>query len=112
MLFQIGIPLIIILITGLIFNPYLAHESRDTLERWTTRERSFGHPYYWRMRYCAGKKSKDDNPISLSWNNNNKFNWCSEYSKDHGDNYFEHHSDVYNKSFFRRGFSKNIMYIE
>jgi len=112
MLFQVGIPLIVLIIAGLVFNPYMAHEPRDMLERWTTRERSFGHPYYWRMRFCAGEQSVDDNPISLSWGNNERFKWCSAYSNDCGDNYFEHHPDVYNKSTNRRGFAKNIMYIE
>lgn len=112
MLFQVGIPLIVILITGLILNPYMSHKPRDMLERWTTRERSFGHPYYWRMRYCAGKQFNDDYPLHLSWLNNERFKWCSAYSNDCGDNYFDHHTDVHNKLARGRGFTKNIMYIE
>ena len=35
-----------------IFNPYLAFKPKTLCEKWTTRERSHGHPYYWKMRYC------------------------------------------------------------
>lgn len=34
-----------------IFNPYLAFKPKTLCEKWTTRERSHGHPYYWKMRY-------------------------------------------------------------
>ena len=112
MLFQIGIPLIIVVIVGLIFNPYLAFEPKDMLEQWTTRERSFGHPYYWRMRYCPGKQSDDDYPLKLGWKNNEHYDWCGAYSKDCDDNYYEHHQDAYNLFPKKRSFAKNIMYIE
>lgn len=111
-LFQIGIPLIIIVIAGLIFNPYLSHKPKNILERWSTRERSFGHPYYWRMRYCAGKQSDSDNPLHLGWLNNERYEWCKDYSKDCKDNYLNRHQDVYNRFPNRRGFIKNVMYIE
>ncbi len=41
------IPIIIIVLTVvLLFEPYRTDE-----ERWTTRERSYGYPFYWRMQY-------------------------------------------------------------
>ena len=44
---------ILMLVVGVvwIFNPYLAHRWRSTKERWTTRQRSHGYPFYWMMRY-------------------------------------------------------------
>lgn len=35
-----------------IYNPYLAFKPKSIEEQWTTREQSYGHPYYWKMRYC------------------------------------------------------------
>lgn len=35
-----------------IFNPYMAFKPKNCVEQWTTRERSYGHPYYWKLRYC------------------------------------------------------------
>lgn len=112
MLFQIGIPIIVTVILAMILNPYLSHEPKDMLESWTTRERSFGHPYYWRMRYCAGERSKYDVPLHLSWGNNERWKWCGYYSNDCGDDYFPHHPDVYNLFPKQRAFAKNIMFIE
>jgi hypothetical protein len=48
---QIIITLLIVLGTVWIFNPYMAHRWRTDVERWTTRERSHGHPFYWLMRF-------------------------------------------------------------
>lgn len=35
----------------MIFNPYLSFKPKTEIERWTTRERSYGHPYYFKLRY-------------------------------------------------------------
>ena len=109
MLFQIGIPLIIIVITGLLFNPYLAFKPRDNFERWTTRELSYGHPYYWKKRYCSGKQSNDDYPLHLGWLNNERYEWCDD-TKSNDAVFCD--SDVNNLNIKRRSFIKNIMYIE
>lgn len=51
-MFQILIiPLLITVGVYWLFNPYLAHRWRTCGERWSTRERSHGHPFYWMMRY-------------------------------------------------------------
>ena len=34
-----------------VFNPYMWFSPRSNEELWKTRERSYGHPYYWKMRY-------------------------------------------------------------
>ena len=34
-----------------IFNPYLAFKPKTSCEKWTTRERSYGHPYYFKLKY-------------------------------------------------------------
>ncbi len=36
----------------MLFNPYMSFKPKNCIEKWTTRERSYGHPYYWKMRYC------------------------------------------------------------
>lgn len=51
MAFSIIITIIAMIGVVWIFNPYLAHRWRSTRERWTTRERSHGHPFYWMMRF-------------------------------------------------------------
>lgn len=55
MLLHIAVTLIFIVGTIWVFNPYMSHQWRSSKERWTTRERSHGHPFYWKIRY--GKKS-------------------------------------------------------
>lgn len=99
-----SIPLIIISI-GLIFNSYLAFEStrgvtpeRNMKELWTTRENSYGHPYYWKIRHC---EDKQPTPISdLRYGNNERYKWCP--SVIFNDTYTNKH----------RAYTKNIMYIE
>ena len=44
-----------IILTGCIyyiFNPYMAFKPKNNIQRWTTREKSYGHPHYWKLRYC------------------------------------------------------------
>ena len=36
-----------------IFNPYMYFKPKTNVEKWTTREQSYGHPYYWKLRYCS-----------------------------------------------------------
>jgi hypothetical protein len=36
-----------------VFSPYVAQRWRTDVERWSTRERSFGHPYYQRLKDCG-----------------------------------------------------------
>ena len=108
------LPLAIGLGIVLIFNPLSAFQPRNEIERWTTRERSFGYPYYWKMRYCTSGTLKNGVP-SLGWNNNNRFPWCGDGNKGPEDTkgeYYPHHPDVYNRSMKKRCFIKNVMYIE
>ena len=51
MALQILITLLLVVGVVWVFNPYMAHRWRTDVERWTTRERSHGHPFYWMMRY-------------------------------------------------------------
>lgn len=51
-MYQVVIFLILVITTYKLFNPYLSFEPKSVYEQWTTRERSYGHPYYWKMRYC------------------------------------------------------------
>lgn len=53
MVYVLGCATIAAIILGCyaIFNPYLSFVPKDCVEKWTTRERSHGHPYYWKMRY-------------------------------------------------------------
>ena len=75
-----------------IFNPYKAFESIK--EPWKVRELSFGHPLYWKMRYC------------------NKENIARFNQPACDTNYTKHHSFAYNRPLKQRCFLKNIMYIE
>ena len=51
MALNIFLPIFITIGLFLIFNPYRALRWRTNDERWTTRERSYGHPFYMRMRF-------------------------------------------------------------
>ena len=48
-----GGSVVVFLLVGifLLFNPYKALRWRTDEERWSTRERSYGHPFYMRMRF-------------------------------------------------------------
>lgn len=59
MLYQIGIPLVVIAITCLVFNPYMAYKPKTEEELWKTNELSYGHPFYWKMRYDKCEKKED-----------------------------------------------------
>lgn len=48
------IPITIVIISYWIFNPYMSFVPKDNFERWTTNERSYGWPYYWKMKYQPG----------------------------------------------------------
>ena len=50
MVLQLAIPIIIVISLFTIFNPYMAFTPRSACERWQTRERSYGHPFYWKMK--------------------------------------------------------------
>lgn len=51
MALSIIVTILVLISVVWIFNPYLAHRWRSTRERWTTRERSHGYPFYWMMRF-------------------------------------------------------------
>ena len=58
----------IILATIWIFNPYRQYNWRNCVERWTAREKSHGHPYYWKLRFQPDPKGKDwYHPYYSSW---------------------------------------------
>jgi hypothetical protein len=50
----LAIPIILTILIVYVFNPYMSFEPKDEFESWTTRERSFGYPYYWRARFEPG----------------------------------------------------------
>ncbi len=55
-MYTIGYVVIIALVTAWIFNPYktfkpATKQSVGCVEKWTTRERSHGYPYYWKLRF-------------------------------------------------------------
>ena len=77
-----------------IFNPYMAHRWRTCVERWTTRERSHGHPFYWLMRY-GDKDSAYDHDAD----------WQSK-------SYIGMHKNLYNRPAKQECNVKNVIYIE
>ncbi len=69
-MYVIGCVVIVALVTAWIFNPMSAFKPKNCVEQWTTRERSHGHPYYWKLRFmpnCFEQKYRsgyDDKSIS------------------------------------------------
>ena len=76
------IPIVILLTLCWVFNPYMAHRERTVCERWQTRERSYGHPLYWKIRYLPG-----------GWGEAHRLN-------------------LFNRPCKKRCYIKNVMYIE
>lgn len=97
--------LILTLVFGIVwmFNPYMASRWRTDVERWTTRERSYGHPFYWKMRY-ADKDSAYDHDADPG---------CSSSGVSCGNRSCKSmHNNLYNRptKIIRR--VKNIIYVE
>lgn len=85
-----------------IFNPYLAPRWRTNAERWTTRERSHGHPFYWMLRF--GDK---DSVYDYDYPGCNKAVGCGGLSACKAQ-----HQNVYNRPTKVEYNVKNVIYIE
>lgn len=104
MAIQIVVTILIIIGVAWLFNPYMAQRWRTTRERWTTRERSHGHPFYWRMRYADPDR----------WPYNDEDAGCPGGSCDQFPKhiYTQHHRDLYNRPAKMQCNSKNVIYIQ
>lgn len=89
--------LVVVLATAYVFSPYFALRPRTSEERWTTRERSYGHPYYWKLRYGEHCDEKCD-PGN------------SDGCKPEG--WSERHHEAYNRRNKIVRTCKNVVYIE
>lgn len=45
------VPLFILGCVCYLFNPYMSFIPKSEIDLWKTRERSHGHPYYYKLRY-------------------------------------------------------------
>ena len=80
---------------GFIFNPYLANGWlwKGCQEEWTTRERSYGHPFYWKLRFFGGERMADG--------------MCVIPHRDH-----LVHPILSNRPQHHRRYPRNVMYLE
>jgi len=105
MVLNIIIPILVVIGVIYIFNPYISQRWRTTRERWTTRERSHGYPFYWMMRFGDKDSSYDFDADQCGCASPGPFA-CGEKTCT------SMHRDLYNRPAKAVCNVKNIIYIE